>query len=239
LLVESPRLNEFDSNTYANQSASKLIVRLPSVPSPNFSLPPAQVNLPKIPTTNQSTRSIPAQHDGCQPAQPPPRTIARETPVPPTDQPGQTAVPLQSSLTAQEGADSPQIPPAAQSKGFLRLSKDGTAVSPYNHKVGNFSPMAQIATKGIDYGKSTPISRARAQSKTPLGNNTDVHNRMGQSLQQGLNQGHRMVGCPPNGSYSPRKPNLHTRVNSASSLGVKRNAQGQVLRLVSKTQRLT
>ena len=99
--------------------------------------------------------------------------------------------------------------------------------------------MAQTATKGIDYGKSTPISRARAQSKIPLGNNTDAHNRMGQPLQQGLNQGNRMVGCPPNGSYSPRKPNLHPRVNSASSLGVKRNAQGQVLRLISKMQRLT
>jgi hypothetical protein len=119
--------------------------------------------------------------------------------------------------------------------GFIRLAKDGVTASPYNHKAGNFSPLAGAATSGIEYNKSTPISRSKLIQKIPLVNNPDVHNRMNQGP-QGLNQGSRMVGCPPNGPYSPHKQRLQMRANSGSSLaGVKRNAQGQVVRYILLT----
>jgi hypothetical protein len=87
------------------------------------------------------------------------------------------------------------------------------------------------ANNGIDYGKSTPIPRAKVQ-KVPLANNPDVHNRMGQGqIPQGpVNPGHRMIGCPPTAPFSPHKGGLHARANSGPTFsGVKRNAQGQAI----------
>ena len=91
------------------------------------------------------------------------------------------------------------------------------------------------ANNGIDYGKSTPIPRGKVQ-KTPLANNPDVHNRMGQGQvpQVPINPGHRLVGCPPTGPFSPHKGGLHTRANSGPAFsGVKRNAQGQAVGYLS------
>ena len=109
--------------------------------------------------------------------------------------------------------------------GFARITKDGSIASPFDPKSVN-SPIGRTST-GVDPTKSTPIPRPKI-TKVPLGNNSDVHNRMGQIAQMG--PGGRKVGCPPIGISSPGKVGLHVRSTSGSSLaGAKRNAQGQLV----------
>jgi len=159
-------------------------------------------------------------------------------PVPP---PNETASSLSTSIRQQpinRNAVEQQFvePPPLQGQslssavGFSRIGADGTPLRPYNPHAG-FSPYTIPKSNGIDYSKSTPISRTRVP-KGPL-NNSDAHNRMAQ-VPPTFNQNSRLVGCPPNRQYSPSlQPNsphrawLHIRTNSGLSVGVKRNIHGQ------------
>jgi len=235
LLVESPRLSEFDTNTYFSLIL-QLIPRLPPVAPPTFNLPPSHgdaippANAPQPPPS--VAKSLPPNSVQASKFQPPQNQSLPETPVQLLHGSRDTTQSLPSNAPGQAPSDTPQIQqPPLPSNGFLRLSKDGGVASPYNHKAGNFSPLTNTASRGIDYGKSTPIARSKVHQPVPLGNNISAHNRMGQPPPQASALSHRMVGCPPSGPYSPRKPNLHMRANSASSVGgVKRNAQGQIIR---------
>jgi hypothetical protein len=113
-----------------------------------------------------------------------------------------------------------QQPP--HSVGFTRFARDGTP-RPYDPR-SSFSPLARTNSNGIDYTKSIPIPRTKVQ-KGPL-NASDAHNIMAQGP-SGFNQNNRMVGCPPNHSFSPHKVGSHIRANSGPiQAGVKRNFQG-------------
>jgi len=121
-----------------------------------------------------------------------------------------------------------QHPPSqsveVQAPGFIRIAKDGPTSNPFDHKAGAFSPLTRPTSHGVDYGKSTPITRAKHQ-KTPLGNNLDAHNRMGQPV-LGLNSPRRLVGCPP--TVTGGAALLYKTHSMTSLAGTKRNAQGQV-----------
>src|SRR5277367_569841 len=150
-------------------------------------------------------------------------SLAPIRPKPPFDGPLQPT--SRSSIQPQEPAQ-PPIQVEQPQAVFMRVARDGSSASPYNHKAGNFSPMANGAGR-VDYSKSTPVAKPTANSKIPLGNNPDAHNRMGQSP-AGFNPPYRMVGCPPTGPQSPYRAGLHGRANSGPPLaGVKRNHQGQ------------
>jgi hypothetical protein len=114
-----------------------------------------------------------------------------------------------------------QRPP--HSAGFTRFARDGTP-RPYDPR-SSFSPLARTNSNGIDYTKSIPIPRTKVQ-KGPL-SASDAHNITAQGT-SGFNQNNRMVGCPPNHSFSPHKVGSHIRANSGPiQAGVKRNFQGQ------------
>ena len=130
------------------------------------------------------------------------------------------------SSMQQQATEQPPTQVQQPQAVFMRVARDGTSTSPYNHKAGNFSPMTTRAGR-VDYNKSTPVAKPTANSKIPLGNNPDAHNRMGQG-NAGFNPPYRMVGCPPTGPQSPYRAGLHGRANSGPPLaGVKRNHYGQ------------
>lgn len=138
---------------------------------------------------------------------------------------------LPRNAAPRQPVEKPQIPaqPMANVATFTRVARDGTIVSPYNHKSGSFSPSVVTKASGIDYTKSAPVPRQRIP-KAPLGDNTDVNNRMNQAS-PGVAKSHRMVGCPP-GSYlsTHNRIHLHMRSNSGPTLGgSKRDIQGQVI----------
>jgi hypothetical protein len=218
------------------QQFTRVTLRLPSVTPTTCPLPPITGNITAKPNGGQNVRqsatnAIPQDSISNLIPQNPQSHQLPETPVELPHQSRDLTSPSAPDHLLPTGTDIPQVQPQpGHNAGFLRLSRDGALPSPYNHKAGNFSPMARTAKTGVDYGKSTPIARSKVQQPVPLGNNISAHNRMGQPPQS-LNSAHRVVGCPPSGPYSPRKPNMHSRNNSTSSMvGVKRNAQGQVLR---------
>ena len=141
---------------------------------------------------------------------------------PPSGPPQSASRPSSQHSTTEKPPTQEQQPQAV----FMRVARDGSSASPYNHKAGNFS-LTTTKQGRVDHSKSTPVAKPNPPSKVPLANNTDAHNRMGQSP-VAFNPPYRMVGCPPTGPQSPYRAGLHGRANSGPSLaGVKRNHQGQ------------
>jgi len=205
MLVESPRLNEFDTNTLfflklkANRSS-----RLPTRSPPSFTLPAAQNNGSSVyPLPEQGQRP---PHNGSLAQQPvhknssPSAAQGNSPSLPPimSKPPSDGALqPTSRSSMQQQATDQPPTQVQQPQAVFMRVARDGTSASPYNHKAGNFSPMTTGAGR-VDYNKSTPVAKPTANSKIPLGNNPDAHNRMGQGA-AGFNPEFR-----PDASYPPR-----------------------------------
>jgi len=232
LLVESPRLNEFDTNTYILFVPAALINRLPTRSPPSFTL--AQTSPSSLSLLPEQRQPLPENTTSAQQSAhknvPPPSVgqgnttsiasvISKHHPGGPpqtTSRPSTEHPPIENPLTQEQ-----QPQPL-----FMRVARDGSSASPYNHRAGNFSPMTTNPGK-VDYSKSTPVAKPNAPSKVALANNTDAHNRMGQSL-AAFNPPHRIIGCPPTGPQSPYRARLPVRALSGPSLiGVKRNHQGQ------------
>jgi hypothetical protein len=207
-----------------------------AITPPNFNLPPNnQTTSRQDPQTNQAgTRTTPAQTTETNATSRPPTNVAPGKPFRPANSPHDN--PYQAQQPPNNPVPPTNPPPQGQAQGpppaagFTRISKEGAPIGPFNPKAGNFSPHVKAATTGIDYAKSSPITRTKVQQKPALGNNADVVNKGGPVPQQGFNQGTRMVGFPPNGQFTPHNVGTHTRAGSGPSNGLKRNSYGQVIK---------